>query len=213
MNNIVHNCDCMDYMKTCKNNQFDLAIVDPPYGIGDFRQDFGKANTSKNKYKSIEWNNIIPDKKYFDELFRISKNHIIFGFQYYQKFMISKGVIIHNKKVPLKCNLSMADIACTSLFNKVVLYDYTWHGMLQENMKNKQIRIHPCEKPIALYKWILFNFAKKCNNIFDSHVGSGSIRIACYDLNFEFTGCEINKDYWKEQDERYNSYIKQLKLL
>lgn len=212
MNNVCHFADCNEFMKSVPDKFFDLAIVDPPYGIGDFRVGCGVSKTGKEKYKKIDWNNNTPNKKYFDVLYRISKHQIIFGFQYYMRFIKAKGIIIHNKKIPYEMNLSMADVASCSLQERVTLFDYRWQGMLQENMKNKQERIHPCEKPIALYKWLLQNYAKPGQKIFDSHVGSGSIRIACYDMGFDFTGCELDPDYWQAQEDRFKNHIAQNEL-
>jgi site-specific DNA-methyltransferase (adenine-specific) len=206
--NIVHNCDCMEIMEELPENYFDLAIVDPPYGIGDFNQ-----TRSRKVHKKIKWNNTQPDNYYFSELHRISKNQIIWGANYYG---INGGRIIHDKtgggkrKGPKE--LSDADIAFHSFGVNIKIFRYLWQGNVQGdkvNWKNTGIdrRIHPCQKPVALYKWILRNYAKPGQKIFDSHVGSGSSRIACYDMGFDFVGCELDKDYWQAQEERFQNYI------
>jgi site-specific DNA-methyltransferase (adenine-specific) len=189
-----------------------LAIVDPPYGIGDFRVGCGKAITGKEKYKKINWNDNIPNEKYFNELYRISKNTIIFGFQYYLKFIHGEGIIIHNKKIPFKMNLSMADCAITTLQKRVTIFNYEWHGMIQENMKEKQTRIHPCEKPIALYRWLLQHYAKPGDKIIDTHSGSGSLACACHIEKFDFLAIEKDGDYWRASVERFETERSQGRL-
>jgi len=214
MNNIVHNCDCMDIMKDKPDNHYDLAIVDPPYGIGDFNQ-----TASKKIHKKITWNNKIPSKQYFIELFRISKNQIIWGANYYPDLI--GGRIIHDKLdggIQRQCReLSDCDIAYHSFGVNIKIFRFAWKGNVQGktiNWKNigKNARIHPCQKPVDLYAWLLTNYAKPGQKIFDSHVGSGSIRIACHDLGFDFEGCEIDKDYWADQEKRYQEYISQQEL-
>jgi site-specific DNA-methyltransferase (adenine-specific) len=194
--------DCMDIIKDFPDKSIDLAIVDPPYGIGDFRVGCGKAKTGKAKYKKIEWNNKIPTKKYFSELYRISKHQIIFGFQYYMEHIKAKGIIVHNKKIPFVMNLSMGDIASCSLQNRVTIFEYEWHGFIQGNMKEKQKRIHPCEKPIALYRWLLQNYAKPGQIILDTHSGSGSLAVACYLEKFDFIAIEKDADYHRDSVNR-----------
>ena len=215
MNNVVHCCDCMDLMKDKPDKFYDLAIVDPPYGIGaDIRNDFGKkrgkkaACISKN-YIKVKWDNTIPEKKYFDELFRISKYQIIWGVNYYNHSNLKGGRIFWNKDIPANYTKSKGEIAFKSFGSGVDYIKITWNGMIQQNMKNKEKRIHPTQKPVALYKWLLQNYAKPGWKIFDSHVGSGSLRIACYDLGFWFEGCELDKDYWQAQEERFQNHIAQ----
>jgi len=216
MNNVVHNCDCMDIMKTKPDKFFDLAIVDPPYGIGagkgteiylsnNGKQDWkGKKKNDNTIYGN--WDNVIPEKKYFQELFRISKNQIIWGGNYFiENLYNSKGWIVWNK---LNGNSFFADgeLAWTSFKTKLRIFNYLSCGFMGSH-KNRGKRIHPTQKPVALYKWLLQNYAKPGWKIFDSHVGSGSIRIACYDLGFDFVGCEIDPDYWQAQEERFQNHI------
>jgi len=211
--NIVHLIDCMEFMKDLPENHYDLAIVDPPYGIGDFNQ-----TASRKIHKKIEWNENIPSQKYFYELKRITKNRIIWGANYYN---LPGGRIIHDKldggKQKQCKGLSDCDIAYHSFGVNIKVFRYAWKGTVQGskiNWKNIGIdaRIHPCQKPVALYKWLLQNYAKPGQTIFDSHAGSGSLRIACHDLGFDFEGCEIDEDYWKAQEERYQNHIKQSEL-
>ena len=208
MNNIVYNMDCMEYMKTCKDNQFDLAIVDPPYGIGWDRDNLENYNSVgceswKNRkpkgYIKKNWDER-PNKIYFDELFRISKNQIIWGGNYFTDILIpTGGWIIWNKQVVMP-TFSDGEMAWTSNKNSMKIIDLLWAGYRKCEETD---RIHPTQKPIALYKWLLQNYAKQGQTIFDSHVGSGSSRIACYELGFDFIGCELDKDYWEAQEQRF----------
>lgn len=214
MNNTVHLIDNMEFMKTIPDKFFDLAIVDPPYGIGaddknstDKKQCNKSAIESKN-YGNQKWDFQTPDQIYFDELFRVSENQIVWGGNY---FGFIGGYIYWKKNVTMP-TYSDGELAYCSLINSVKEFEYTWHGMIQGNMKHKEIRIHPTQKPIALYKWLLSKYAKPGWTIFDSHVGSGSIRIACHDMGFDFTGCENDVDYWQAQEERYKNHIAQSEL-
>lgn len=209
MINNVHNIDCMEFMRDLQDNAFDLAIVDPPYGIGDFNQ-----TASRKHHKKIEWNNSIPSHKYFKQLSRISKNQIIWGANYYPN--LQGGRIIHDKldggKHKTYKKLSEADIAYHSFGVNIKIFRYAWKGNVQGKRINwnnfgKDSRIHPCQKPVALYEWLLKNYAKPGDTIFDSHVGSGSIRIACYDIGFDFVGCELDPDYWHGQEDRFQAHI------
>lgn len=212
--NIVHLIDNMEFMATCKDNQFDLAIADPPYGIGED----GKKNHSRGKlavatkYIQKEWDKETPAQEYFNELKRISKNQIIWGGNYFiDKIKTpTMGWIFWDKQ--MSSDFSDGELAYTS-FNKALRrYTFTWNGMMQGDMKHKEHRIHPTQKPVALYKWLLQNYAKPGQAIFDSHVGSGSIRIACYDMGFDFVGCEIDEDYWMAQEERFKNHTDQIDL-
>jgi site-specific DNA-methyltransferase (adenine-specific) len=204
----------MELMKTKPDNYYDLAIVDPPYGIGASDDDkfgvkFKTAATHRKSYIKKEWDNNIPDKTYFNELQRISKKQIIWGANY---FNLPGGRLFWNKDIPLDYKKSKGELAYLSFRGGIDYIKYTWNGMIQKNMKNKEKRIHPTQKPVALYKWLLQNYAKPSQTIFDSHVGSGSIRIACHDLGFDFEGCELDKDYWKAQEKRYKDHISQKEL-
>jgi site-specific DNA-methyltransferase (adenine-specific) len=189
----------------CRDNKFDLAIVDPPYGIGDFniktRLD-KKGNRIKSKSLPVTWNNKIPEKIYFKDLLRISKNQIIWGANYYNCFSKGGALIWHKGK--RQEMFSQCEIASLSFQQKVDYILIEWQsGFMRKIYERKYQAIHPCQKPIALYKWLLKNYAKPGDRIFDSHVGSGSSRIACYELGFDFIGCEFDKDYWQAQEERF----------
>jgi site-specific DNA-methyltransferase (adenine-specific) len=203
----------MDFMADLPDNAYDLAIVDPPYGIGESgarniadRPTKKWANPNSKIYKSFD-DSMIPDKKYFDELFRVSKNQIIWGANNFTELLSkSTGWIVWNKKVDEKEYLSMAELAWSSFDKRVLMFNFLWAGFKKQIQES---RIHPTQKPVALYKWLLKNYAKPNDKIFDSHVGSGSIRIACHDMGFDFDGCEIDKDYWEAQEDRFNTHIKQ----
>ena len=215
--NKVHLIDCMEFMKGIPDKYYELAIVDPPYGIGADKKNSNASKACKKSasesiyYGKQEWDSNVPSEDYFIELFRISKNQIIWGVNYYPYSFLSGGRIYWDKKVTMP-TYSNGELAYCSMLNSIKCFEYTWHGMIQENMHNKEYRIHPTQKPVALYKWLLKNYAKPGDKIFDSHVGSGSIRIACHDMGFDFEGCEIDKDYWEAQEERYNTYISQQDL-
>ena len=211
MMNKVHLCDCMEFMKGIPDKHYGLAIIDPPYGIGED----GLKNHSRGKlakptmYTPKNWDSNPPDKEYFDELIRISKNQIIFGANHFiSKIPYDSSCwIVWDKEN--SGNFADCELAWTSFNTAVRKFSFMWNGMLQGDMKNKEVRIHPTQKPVALYKWLLKNYAKPGDKIFDSHVGSGSSRIACYDMGFDFEGCEIDKDYWEAQEARYNQHSSQ----
>jgi site-specific DNA-methyltransferase (adenine-specific) len=210
----THNIDCIEYMKQFPDNHFELAIVDPPYGIGADKKNSKKILQFKNSaalskdYGSQEWDSDIPTDKYFNELFRVSKKQIIWGANY---FGLIGGYLYWHKNVTMP-TYSQGELAWLSWLNKVDFLELTWHGMIQNDMKNKEQRIHPTQKPIALYKWLLKNYAKQGDKILDTHLGSGSSRIAAYDMGFDFYGCELDKDYFEQGNKRYEQYRSQGKL-
>lgn len=196
---------------------FDLAIVDPPYGIGNFNQAL-----SRKIHKKIEWNNDIPKEEYFKQLKRVSKNRIIWGANYYAKFVDDVGRIIHDKTggghKKTFHELSDCDLASHSFGVNMKIWHYVWQGNVQGegiNWKNEgpNRRIHPCQKPIDLYAWLLKNYAKDGDKILDTHLGSGSIAIACYDMGFDLTGYEIDKEYFDAAVKRLENHKKQLTFI
>ncbi len=197
--NIVHLIDCMEFMKGVPDKYYELAIVDPPY------RDTNQPTKDMRRNGSMESLQGRPSKKYFEELVRISKNQIIWGANNFQlpQFM---GFVVWNKGIPQDFTMSMAEIASLSQGLSTISKIYSLR------VSGAESRIHPTQKPVALYKWLLKNYAKPNDKIFDSHVGSGSIRIACHDMGFDFEGCEIDKDYWEAQEERYNTHISQQDL-
>ncbi len=208
------NTDCLLYMKQCKDKQFDLAIVDPPYGIGeDGKKNHSRGKLAKaTKYTPKNWDKETSSQEYFDELKRISRNQIVWGGNYFIDKLKepSMGWIFWDKQ--MSGDFSDGELAYTS-FNKALRkVKYTWNGMLQGDMKNKEKRIHPTQKPVALYRWLLSNYAESGNKILDTHLGSGSIALACYDLKFDLVGIEIDSEYFVNANKRLEQHKKQLTL-
>jgi len=208
----VKNMDCMEYMAGFPDKYFELAIVDPPYGIGfDGETDSmvtnnasGKWNNARGKgYKRKEWDKNKPNSDYFDELFRVSKNQIIWGGNYYE-LPISGGWIVWDKKRPDSFSLSMAELAWHSGSGRVNIFRWLWSGFSKEQPED---RIHPTQKPVALYRWLLQNYANSGDKILDTHLGSGSSRIAAYKMGFDFYATELDKDYYEAQEKRFQEAI------
>ena len=199
---IVHLQDNMEGMKAFPDNHFDLAIVDPPYGIG---MD-GNNNWSGSKHELKEWDNESPNLEYFKELLRVSKNQIIWGANHFISRipLDSKCWLIWDKK---NDGFSFADgeMAWTSFDTAVRFFRY--HRGQQTDK-----RIHPTQKPVKLYEWLLMNYANEGDKILDTHLGSGSSRIAAYKLGFDFTAYEIDEDYYRDQEKRFNQFKAQLTL-
>ena len=206
----MYNCDCMELMKTGK--KWDLAIVDPPYGIGVSRQENSKRGKLGSHYKKAGWDDRPASLEYFDLLFTISKNQIVWGANHFISRIKkdSSCWLVWNKKTV--GNTADCELAWTSFDTAVRCYDYMWEGYWQEDMKNKQRRIHPTEKPIQLYKWLLTNYAKEGDTIFDSHGGSMSIAIACWEVGFDLDICELDKDYFDAAVKRFENHISQQTL-
>ena len=194
--NITNECN-MKLMSRYEDNYFDLAIVDPPYGIGNFIP----QNRINGKFDKVEWNDTIPNKEYFKELKRVSKERIIWGANYYNCFNDKGGAIVWFKDVRHP-NMSKCEIASYSRLKKVDFYRYDWSNTDKYN-KLRGADIHPCQKPVSLYEWLLINYAKKGDKILDTHLGSGSIAVACHNLGFDLTACELNTEY-------YNAAVKRL---
>jgi len=201
MNSVVYNQDCLEAMRHMPDGAFSLAIVDPPYGIGHFTQ-----SDRVDKYGDYEWNIKPPEPEYFAELSRVSKRRIIWGANYYNSFENEKGAIIWNKKNPHP-SMSVCEIASVSWGKRVNYVEIPHYGFVGEHDN-----FHPCGKPIALYAWTLQNYAKPGDCILDTHLGSGSSRIAAYDLGFDFTGYELDTDYFNAQEQRFANHIAQPKL-
>lgn len=203
----VFNMDCIEGMKQYPDKHFELAIVDPPYGIGDFNME--NPNTKEKKWE-YQWNNSISNEDYFKELYRVSKEQIIWGANYYNCFSDKGGAIVWFKDVRHP-NMSKCEIASYSRLKKVDFYRYDWSNTDKYN-ELRGNDIHPCEKPVSLYKWLLQNYANQGDKILDTHLGSGSSRIAAYDMDFEFTGFELDKDYFEASEKRFQQHIQQLTL-
>jgi site-specific DNA-methyltransferase (adenine-specific) len=214
----ITNEDNMELMARYPDKYFDLAIVDPPYGIDvDNREDHGKKRSKKSASKSKDyakkgWDSEVPKEEYFTELFRISKNQVIWGVNYYPYNFLNGGRIFWDKGTAEGFTSGDGELAFCSKTNTIRKVTIIWNGMIQHDMKNKETRIHPTQKPVALYKWLLDKYAKQGDKILDTHLGSGSIAIACHDYGFDLTACELDKEYFDKAMERINNHVAQLKL-
>lgn len=186
--NTLYNMDCMEAMKDIPDKYFDLAIVDPPYGIGISSNPVRQSHTKK------QWDSNVPDSIYFEELKRVSKNQIIWGGNYYN-LPPTQNYIVWNKLQPMDFSLAMCELAWCSIQRPIKMFTYS---VLTERNK-----IHPTQKPVALYEWLLNNYAEKGDKILDTHVGSASSLIACYNLGFDYLGFELDEDY-------YNAALKRI---
>jgi len=208
--------DCFDLMARTPDKYYELAIVDPPYGIDHAEiagkqsgTKYGKAAAPKKVYAVKNWDAKIPDKKYFEELFRVSKNQIIWGSNYFSLFLPSCSGWIFWDKDNGSNGFSDGELAFTSFNVGLRKFKYTWNGMIQQNMKDKEERFHPTQKPVAIYKWLLSRYAKPGDKILDTHGGSGSICIACHDLGFDLDWIELDADYYEAACKRYAEHASQ----
>jgi site-specific DNA-methyltransferase (adenine-specific) len=200
----ITNEDNMELMSRYPDNYFDLAIVDPPYGLGDKTTKGGCDKNSQVKFKEHNWDNEIPKDEYFRELFRVSKNQIVWGGNYFP-FLWNKGcrgLITWDKMVYIP---TMSQI------------EYAWYSedklpKLVKINNNDPDRIHPTQKPVKLYEWLLMNYAKEGDKILDTHLGSGSIAIACHNLGFELTACELDNDYFESAIKRIQNHVSQIRM-
>jgi site-specific DNA-methyltransferase (adenine-specific) len=205
------NMDCMDYMAGLPDKAFDLAIVDPPYGIDVAKSgNVGGNKLAKAKdYGAKEWDKYAPDSDYFSELKRVSQHQVIWGANHFMD-KVSRGSpcwIVWDKDN--SGNFADCELAFTSFETAVRIFRYRWNGMLQGDMKNKEARIHPTQKPVKLYEWLLTNYAKSGQRILDTHLGSGSSAIAAHNLGFDFVGTELDQDYYEAALARFNKHIAQ----
>ena len=217
------NGDCMEYMKTMPDKCVELAICDPPYGIGFDGQTTvpsksGKGNTFSNvqHHEKKGWDESIPDASYFSELLRVSANQIIWGGNYFTEHLPkSRGWVFWDKKITNENNRNFSDgeLAWTS-FNCILRrFKYDWIGFGYLNNPCGEKKIHPTQKPIALYKWLLTNYAHKGDKILDTHVGSASSLIACHQLGFQYWGFELDPDYYAAASERLERAKSQVSML
>lgn len=208
------NIDCMEYMATLPDKAFDLAIVDPPYGIGASKGTWGSSNLWKvTNYGKKDWDLYTPEENYFIELVRISKNQIVWGANHFiSKIPFDSPCWIVWDKLAA-ADFADCELAWTSFLTAVRKFEFRWNGMLQGDMKNKEIRIHPTQKPVKLYQWLLTNYAKPHHKILDTHLGSGSSAIAAHYFGCEFVGCELDKDYFDAAVKRFNQATAQKSLL
>ena len=211
---VVYLEDCVMALKRYADNHFDLAIVDPPYGIGEDGGD-KKRGTKGIKtpiYTKKNWDSSSPNAEYFYELKRVSKNQIVWGANHFiSKLPFDSSCWIVWNKLNTG-DFADCELAWTSFNSAVRKFDFRWNGMLQGDMKNKENRIHPTQKPVKLYDWILQRYAKPNDLILDTHLGSGSSRIAAYKGGFNFVGFEIDQEYYEKQEKRFNDFKSQLRL-
>jgi site-specific DNA-methyltransferase (adenine-specific) len=222
----ITNEDNMLLMARYPNNYFDLAIVDPPYGIGfdrenptmsaGVRKDGTKrkketwSNPKEKGYTKKNWDKQTPTEEYWNQLMRVSKNQIIWGGNYFSDYLKPHGGwIVWDKGVAEGMSLSQAELAWNSCLNSIRIVKVLWAGYKKANNEN---RIHPTQKPVDLYKWILDKYAKQGDKIIDTHLGSGSIAIACHDYGFDLTACELDKEYFDLAIKRITEHQSQTKL-
>lgn len=207
---ITNECN-MELMARYKDNHFDLAIVDPPYGIDLANMNMGIGNTPKaskaknRKWKAKDWDRATPSKEYFKELFRVSKNQIIWGGNYFDLPPCNK-FILWDKQIPKGLSFSDCEYAWTSFSGANKIFRYSAY-------KNKSEKFHPTQKPPSLYDYCLMNFAKEGDKILDTHLGSGSIALACHNLGYDLTACELDKEYFEASQKRLKQHQAQLRIL
>lgn len=201
----VFNMDCMDYMRSVEDGYFELAVVDPPYGIGasEMQMGLGKKKWTRGK----KWDSLVPSQEYFNELKRVSKNQIIWGGNYFV-LPVSRGWIFWDKDVQPDLSFSSGELAWTSYDCILRKANIDYSGFRGKDSE----KIHPTQKPVKLYEWILMNYAKEGDKILDTHLGSGSSRIAAYNLGFDFTGIELDEEYFNASVDRFNTHKSQLTL-
>jgi site-specific DNA-methyltransferase (adenine-specific) len=206
----VYNEDCIDVMKRYPDNYFDLAVVDPPYGLDLANMNMGAGKSKKaskiqnRKWKPKDWDKETPTAEYFAELFRVSKNQIIWGGNYFE-LPPCKNYIIWDKEIPEGLSFADCEMAWTSFDKAPKMFRYSAY-------LDKQSKFHPTQKPIKLYDWIFYKYAKEGMNILDTHLGSGSSRISANRYKLNFIGCEIDKEYFNKQNKRYADFISQIRL-
>lgn len=209
----VYLIDCMELMAKYPDNYFDLAVVDPPYGIGfsDYERG-GMGQKVKERYTKNEkkkWDNTGPLIEYFTELFRVSQNQIIWGGNYFD-LPPTQCFLFWYKQNPVP-NFADGEMAWTSFKKPAMCFDYRYYGNLQGNT-SAGIKIHPTQKPIELYDWIYSKFAVEGSKVLDTHLGSGSSRISANKAKLHFTACEIDKEYFEKSEKRYKDFIAQTRL-
>ena len=208
----------MEGMKQYPDKYFDLAIVDPPYGgvtQGGYmtNQMGGGVAKNRNDYHLSIWQCDKPNKDYFQELQRVSKNQIIWGGNYYSSLLSdSQCWIVWDKEKPEGVSFADVELAWTSFNLASRMFRFAWNGMIQGDMKHKETKIHPTQKPVALYKWLLTKYAKPGDIILDTHVGSASSLIACEELGFDYVGFEIDPEYYQNATQRINDFNQQIRM-
>ena len=200
----LFNVDCMEFMASIPDKYYELAIVDPPYGIG-INESIGRRKGEKHSgYKKVKWDNEIPTKDYFNELFRVSKNQVIWGGNYFLDYLGSTPCfLMWDKGFSELVTFAQFELAWTSFKTSSKKFN---HSHIQNDKQ------HPTQKPVALYKWLLDKYAKPTDKILDTHGGSMSIAIAAHDYDFELDLCELDKDYYEKGVQRVKNHVSQQKL-
>lgn len=206
----LYNEDCLQAMKAMQDNEYDLAIVDPPYGIDAVNS--LNTVTGGKKHTSKDWDKETPTKEYFDELFRVSKNQIIWGANYFMDKMPlpTKCWVVWDKNNG-ESSFADGELAWTSFDKNVSIIKSHWCGSAAK-WETGQNKIHPTQKPEKLYRWLLEKYAEKGNKILDTHLGSGSIANACWDMGYDLDAYEIDKEYYDKTCKRFEVYSKQMQL-
>ena len=204
----ITNEDNMELMARYEDNHFDLAIVDPPYGIGANKE---KEHNGWKSYGVKEWDNEIPKKEYFDELKRVSKNQIVWGGNYMTEFLPPKMCWLLWDKGQRDFSLADGELAWTS-FDKAMRIFTMPRATAMQDAKNNGGKIHATQKPVKLYEWLLMNYAKEGDKILDTHLGSGSIALACHNLKFDLTACELDTEYYNAAMKRLKTHQQQLTM-
>lgn len=216
----AYNVDCMEYMKGIPDGYFHLAVCDPPYGIGED----GKKNHSRgkgfggglkspvlkaaSKWAVKSWDKEPPPVEYFDELIRVSKNQIIWGANHFiSRLPYDSPCWLVWDKMNGESDFADCELAWTSFKTAVRKYEIRWNGLMQHDMANKEVRIQPCQKPVRLYKEVLQDYARPGQRILDTHLGSGSSRIAAYDMGLDFYATELDPDYFAAMEARFKAHI------
>lgn len=212
-----YNMDCIEGMKQFPDKYFDLAIVDPVYGDvtqgGYMQGKGGECLAKKIDYHLGLWNQEKTGAEYFKELFRVSKNQIVWGGNYFcSNLPVSQGWIVWDKQHPEGISFADCELAWTSFNAATRIFRFRWNGMLQGDMKNKELKIHPTQKPVRLYEWLLQNYAKDDDIILDTHVGSASSLIACHNTKHKFVGFELDPIYFNQAKERLEAEMAQTNI-
>ena len=215
-NSHVYQADCMDLLKQTPDKYYDLCVCDPPYGIGESMKK--RENTVSEKWKNPykkkhslkQWDEQAPIQEYFDELIRVSKNQIIWGANHFiSKIPIDSSCWIVWDKKNGDSDFADCELAWTSFDKAVRKFEWLWNGFQKQK---PETRIHPTQKPVALYDWIFKNYAKEGDKVLDTHLGSQSSRIAAHKAKIDFVGCELDSDYFRDGEKRFNDFISQITL-
>lgn len=205
------NTDCMEFMRNIPDKYYDLAVVDPPYGLDNFKNNHSRSKIwTSTDYEKKDWDASVPDKSYFDELLRVSKNQVIFGANHFiSKIPYDSSCWIVWDKMNGSNDFADCELAWTSFKKAVRIFRFRWSGFLQGYTGGfHEKRIHPCQKPIALYRFIFDKFSQAGWSVIDTHLGSGSSRIAAYLCGLDFTGIEKDEDYFKDEESRFENFVK-----